>query len=443
MIKSSRAWGLALATATFASAGSARAATWAPLAYGGSDTMTVYKPTTAPASPAIVVALHTCGGSMQMAQGWFQSLSDKYGFLIIAGKSTGGCWDAALGRSGERATIVQAVDYVIQNYNADKSRVFAAGASSGACMTQSLLASYPDVFAAGSSLAAVPAGAWTGGGNYGWSVPAGTTAQQWGDKVRMADPGFTGMRPRIQLWQGQGDTNLTYAVTYPAEVAQWTNVFGVTMADATSTSVKPSGATDTWQRTSYKDSAGVVVVEANSGPANVPHDLTPRGLWPDVIRFFGLDGSAPAVTGAGGVTGTGGAGATGGAIGSGGRTSDAGAGGSGGAAGAAGAGGSGGTVGTGGTGTGGAPSTGGMNGTGGDATSGGSGGASGGSTGGASGGNDQRTGAGSGCAVGGSGRGSTAVVALLTAALAFFRRRSRPAGRAARRPSPCGSPPTS
>jgi poly(hydroxyalkanoate) depolymerase family esterase len=263
--------------------------------------MSVYVPSTASRSSAIVVALHTCGGSMQQAQGWFQTLADKYGFLIIAGQSAGGCWDAAVGRNGERATIVQAVNYVLQNYPSDKTRVFSAGASSGACMTQALLASYPEIFAAGSSLAAVPAGAWTGGGNYGWSAPSSMTAQQWGDKVRQADPGFTGDRPRIQLWQGQGDTNLTYSVAYPAEIAQWTNVFAVTSADATMSSIKPSGATDTWQRTSYKDSSGIVVLEANSGPTNVPHDLTPRGLWSDVVRFFGLDGSTPPVTRDGGM----------------------------------------------------------------------------------------------------------------------------------------------
>lgn len=298
---------LVLLSAVLPPASRSFAATWQALDYGGSDTMSVYKPSTATSSPALIVALHTCGGSMAMAQGWFQSLADKYGFLIIAGKSAGGCWDAGLGRSGERATIVQAVSYAIQSFNVDKSRVFAAGASSGACMTQALLASYPDVFAAGSSLAAVPAGAWTGGGNYGWSTPSSTTAQQWGDKVRQADPGFAGSRPRIQLWQGQGDTNLTYAVNFPAEVGQWTNVLGVTDADATKTSIKPAGATDTWDRTSYKNSAGVLVVEANVGPSNVPHDLTPRGLWPDVVRFFGLDGSAPATPSDGGGLGTGGA----------------------------------------------------------------------------------------------------------------------------------------
>jgi acetylxylan esterase len=297
----------------------ARAGKWTPLDYGGSNTMSVFEPTSPTASPAIIVALHFCGGSMTNAQGWFQSLADKYGFLIIAGKSSGGCWDAAVGRSGERAVIVQAVNHVIDNYDADNTRVFAAGASSGACMSQSLLASYPEVFAGGASLAGVPAGAWTGGGEYGWSAPASTTAQQWGDKVRQANPEFTGRRPRLQLWQGMGDTILTYASAYPAQVEQWSNVFGVTDANAIKTSVKPTGAQDTWDRTTYEDASGTIVLEANSGAANIPHDLTPRGLWTDVVRFFGLDGTggggggggaSGAGAGAGGGSGTGGSGSS-------------------------------------------------------------------------------------------------------------------------------------
>ncbi len=117
------------------------------------------------------------------------------------------------------------IDYAITTYNADTTRVYAAGLSSGACMTQALLADYPDRFTAGSSFAGTPAGAWTGGNDYAWSAPASTTAQQWGDMVRNADPGFTGPRPHIQFWQGQGDTTLTYSQTYPAELAQWAQRF--------------------------------------------------------------------------------------------------------------------------------------------------------------------------------------------------------------------------
>lgn len=290
------------------------------VSYGASTVMDLYVPTKLAASPPIVVALHYCGGNSGSAHPWFKQYADQYGFVIIAPSAGGNCFDATPQRSGERDNIVKMVQYVVTQNSADTKRVFAAGASSGACMTQALLAAYPDVFAAGSSLAGVPAGAWTGGNAYGWSTPAGTTAAQWGDKVRNADPGFSGTRPRIQLWQGQGDTTLTYSQNYPAEVAQWTNVAGLTDADGTKSSVKPPGAQDTWDRTSYKNSSGVVVVEANSGPSNVPHDLTGRGLWADVVRFFGLDSTS----GTGGTGGMGGAGNSGGAA-NGGAVSSAGA----------------------------------------------------------------------------------------------------------------------
>ena len=308
----SRVAGLAAIVLGMLVSAPARAASWKTnVNYGATTPMDLYVPDGVGASPAVVVSLHYCGGTAANAHGWFQSYADTNKFLIIAPKSAGSCFDAGLGRTGERANIVKMVQYVVTMNNADPKKVFAAGPSSGACMTHALLASYPDVFAGGSSLAGVPAGAWTGGGAYGWSAPASTTAQQWGDKVRNADPGFAGGRPRIQFWQGMGDTNLTYSQTYPAQLAQWTNVFGVTDANATKESIKPAGASNTWARTSYKDCSGLVVVEANSGPSNVVHDLTPEGLWGDVVRFFGLAQGGTVVGGPCGGTGGAGGGAGG------------------------------------------------------------------------------------------------------------------------------------
>ena len=64
------------------------------------------------------------------------------------------------------------VRYVQQRYTTDTSRVFVTGVSSGAMMTQVLLATYPDVFAAGSAFAGVPATCFST-----TSPPPGTTSQ--------------------------------------------------------------------------------------------------------------------------------------------------------------------------------------------------------------------------------------------------------------------------
>lgn len=328
--------GAALVWATPASA-----ATWQNrVSYGGSTVMDLYVPDKVDASPGVVVSLHYCGGNSGNAHGWFQALADQHGFIIIAPSAGGNCFDASPTRSGERDAISKMVAYVIDQKQADETRVFAAGASSGACMTQALLAAYPEVFAAGAVLAGVPAGAWTGGNTYAWSTPDSRTAAEWGDIVRKAGPmGFAGPWPRVQLWHGTADSNLTYSQNFPSEVEQWTNVHGVTDANATKSSFK--GSQDTWERSSYENGSGALVLETNVAQG-APHDLSGRGLWADVVRFFGLDQDAPPA-GGGGTGGTGGTGGGGTATGGSGGASSAGTssggngGGSGGSPGSAGA----------------------------------------------------------------------------------------------------------
>lgn len=399
--------------------------------YGGSTTMDLYVPANVDASPGIVVSLHYCGGTSANARSWFQASADKYGFTIIAPSAGGNCFDATPARSGERDAIVKMVKYVITQNHADASRVFAAGASSGACMTNALLAAYPDVFAGGSVLAGVPAGAWTSGNNYGWTTPANRTAQDWGDLVRKADEGFNGARPRVQLWHGTGDTTLTYDPNFPAEVAQWTNVLGVTDANATKTTFQ--GGQDMWARTSYKDSGGKVVLETNVAQ-NAPHDLSGRGLWTDVVRFFGLDMDAPAGGGgAGGSASTGGGGASSGGASSGGGSASGGSA-NGGVGGLPSSGGSAGAVGVAGSGTGGgagSPSN-----TAGSSTSGGPANGGGNSVAGASAGTSGASASGpaptssddGGCALSGAGSSQasgSALAGLLGAGLGALRRRRR------------------
>ncbi|WP_437747598.1 PHB depolymerase family esterase [Sorangium sp. So ce1504] len=278
--------------------------------YGGNTPMDLYVPDKVDASPGVVVSLHYCSGNAGNAHGWFQGLADQHGFLIITPQAGGNCFDATPARSGEREAITKMVQYAITQHHADPTRVFAAGASSGACMTNALLAAYPDVFAGGSVLAGVPAGAWTGGNAYGWTTPANRTAAQWGDIVRKASPNFTGARPRVQLWHGTADTTLNYEPNFAAEVSQWSDVLGLSHSDSKTSTFK--GSPDTWNRASFTNAAGTPVLESNYAQG-APHDLSGRGLWADAVRFFGLDMDAPSTgEGAGGADGTGGSDASGG-----------------------------------------------------------------------------------------------------------------------------------
>ena len=261
--------------------------------------MHLYVPDRLPARPAVLVAVHYCTGTGPAFYSGtqFASLADRYGYIVIYPSATrsGQCFDVysqqALRRDGgsDPVSIISMVRYVQQRYNTDPGRVFATGVSSGAMMTNVLLALYPDVFAAGAAFAGVPftCFATTGGSTWNSECANGTvikTAQQWGDAVRNAYPGYTGPRPRMQLWHGTSDETLHYP-NFGEEIKQWTNVHGLSQTP-TYTDTPQSGST----RTRYGGSGPMAPVEAIS-LQGVSHNLPVNAA--EAIRFFGLDSSTP------------------------------------------------------------------------------------------------------------------------------------------------------
>ena len=298
---------LSLGAAALLAAATARAAAWQlDVDYGGTLTMDLYVPDAPVSKPPVVVLLHYCGGNASDTHAWMLDDANMHGFVMVAPSSNGSCFDASAARAGDRGDVVAMVSYALNAASGDPKRVFAVGLSTGACMVQALLASYPDVFAAGSSLAGCPAGSWTGGASYGVTVPGSRSAQQWGDLVRNADPGYSGAMPRIQLWHGKNDTVFSYTTVFSASVAQWTNVFGLAVDSGAEETLQPPGAAHSWNRTTYKDGSDQVVVEAN-GNDSATNDLRTETLFGDVVRFFELDKAVePGTGGTGGMGGTGG-----------------------------------------------------------------------------------------------------------------------------------------
>ncbi len=200
------------------------------------------------------------------------------------------------------------VTYAEQRYSGDPNRVYATGSSSGGMMTNEMLALYPDVFKAGAAFMGVPFDCFANAADYppGASKCTGgtmdRTPQQWGDAVRQAYPGYTGPRPRMQLWHGTADTLVPYSLLQE-EIEQWTNIFGLSQTP-TSTDTPQSG----WNRRRYADSSGTVQVEAYS-IQGAGHTLPAAGMAAYAIAFFGLNGSTtppppPPPSGACGVTAT-------------------------------------------------------------------------------------------------------------------------------------------
>ncbi|NUT97430.1 MAG: PHB depolymerase family esterase [Saccharothrix sp.] len=261
--------------------------------------MHLYVPDRVQAKPPVLLAVHYCTGSgPAMYSGTeFARLADQYGFIVIYPSATrsGNCFDVsspqALRRDGgsDPVGLVSMVRYVLQRHNGDAGRVFVTGISSGAMTTNVMLANYPDVFQGGAAFAGVPDGCFATTDGSGWNSACanGTvlkTPQQWGDIARSAYPGYTGPRPRMQLWHGTNDETLRYP-NFGEEIDQWTNVHGVSTTP-TSTDYPQSG----WTRTRY--GSGVEAISLQG----VSHNVMSSGMALRAIQFFGLDTSGPTTT---------------------------------------------------------------------------------------------------------------------------------------------------
>ncbi|MFI7071079.1 extracellular catalytic domain type 1 short-chain-length polyhydroxyalkanoate depolymerase [Micromonospora sediminicola] len=261
--------------------------------------MYLYVPNTVAARPGLLVVNHYCTGSgPAMYSGTqFAALADRYGYVVVYPSVTRSskCFDVsspqALRRDGgsDPVGIKSMVDYVRQRYPVDPERIFTTGTSSGAMMTNVLLGVYPDVFRAGAAFAGVPFGcfATTNGSEWNSECANGQvlkTPQQWGDLVRNAYPGYSGPRPRMQLWHGTNDETLRYP-NFGEEIDQWTNVNGLSQTPAYTDSPQPG-----WTRTRYGGTGGTATVEAIS-MQGVSHNLPVDAA--QAVRFFGLDSSTP------------------------------------------------------------------------------------------------------------------------------------------------------
>ncbi|KAL7619847.1 hypothetical protein AAE478_010392 [Parahypoxylon ruwenzoriense] len=206
--------------------------------------MSVYLPSKLAENPAIILALHYCGGS---GQAYYQTASyDRYadakGFIVVYPTTSrdNHCWDVASKASltnnggGDSTGLVNMVKYLIEKYNADPAQVYATGASSGCMMTNVLLAVYPDVFAAGSCYSGVAAGCLAGspGSSPQTADPKCAsgqnvqTGEQWAAQVKEMYPGFTGPYPRMQTFHGEADTFVDYG-NLAEQLKEWSALLGV------------------------------------------------------------------------------------------------------------------------------------------------------------------------------------------------------------------------
>lgn len=283
--------------------------------------MLAYAPPGLPRGAPLVVTLHGC---QQTATGYAEgagwlTLAERLGFAVVAPEQVSAnnpqlCFnwfepgDTRRGE-GEAASIRAMVAHAAPLFGADPERIFVTGLSAGGAMTAAMLATYPDVFAAGAVVAGLPYGAAANVQEAFAAMFQGRSRapREWGDLVRGASR-HPGPWPRVSIWHGEADTTVRPGAA--EELArQWSDVHGLASAPVvTSTS---SGR----PYFSWRSDTGTPVVEmhllsglghgtplSTGGPEGVgeagPY-LIEAGVSSslEIARFWGL--AEPAQEGAG------------------------------------------------------------------------------------------------------------------------------------------------
>lgn len=238
----------------------------------GALRMFSYVPADLPSGAPLVVVLHGC---TQTAEGYVRgagwaTAADRYGFAVLAPEQTAEngsnrCfrwWEPEHVRrgSGEAASVRAMIEHMITTHRLDRSRVFVTGLSAGGAMTAAMLATYPEVFAAGAIIAGLPFG---GAANLSQALGSmhhvsPRPAREWGDLVRAASP-HRGPWPAVSVWHGAADHTVIPA-NASETVKQWTDLHGLTPADGRT---EGSGA---HAPLVWRDASGRAVVESRTLP---------------------------------------------------------------------------------------------------------------------------------------------------------------------------------
>ena len=191
------------------------------------------------AKSALVVVLHgssQTAASYDLGAGW-STLADRYGFALLLPQqqfsnnpNNSFNWfladDIERGK-GEALSICQMIETMLITHRIDRRRVFITGLSAGGAMACVMLATYPELFAAGAIIAGLP---FATAANLSEALESmvrvrARSSPQWGDLVRAASR-HRGPWPRVSVWHGGADT-----VVRPDNAdqiaRQWINVHGL------------------------------------------------------------------------------------------------------------------------------------------------------------------------------------------------------------------------
>ena len=234
----------------------------------GALRMFSFVPEHLPRGRGLVVVLHGCGqtaAGYDLGAGW-STLAKRYGFALLmpeqqASNNAHTCFnwfnsdDIARDR-GEACSIRQMIARMVGDRGIDPQRIYVTGLSAGGAMTSVMLATYPEVFAAGAVIAGLPYGVASNVREAlnGMMQSSKRPADELGDLVRNATR-HRGPWPKMSVWHGSADR-----VVNPSNanevVRQWLDVHGLPLAPMSTAEV------DGYPREVWWNQDGETVVES-------------------------------------------------------------------------------------------------------------------------------------------------------------------------------------
>jgi poly(hydroxyalkanoate) depolymerase family esterase len=178
---------------------------------------------------------------------------------------------------GEACSIRQMIARVAADHKIDSSRIYVTGLSAGGAMTSVMLATYPEVFAGGATIAGLPYGIASNvrealsGMMQSPSRPAG----ELGDLVRNASK-HKGPWPKLSVWHGSADRTVNPG-NADEIVKQWLDVHGLPPAPMSASDI------DGYPREVWWNSDGETVVESYT-ITDMAHG-TPLGIADNDERY--------------------------------------------------------------------------------------------------------------------------------------------------------------
>ncbi|BAC46164.1 poly(3-hydroxyalkanoate) depolymerase [Bradyrhizobium diazoefficiens USDA 110] len=243
---------------------------------------------------ALVVVLHGCGqtaAAYDLGAGW-STLARHYGFALLMPEqqrvnngNTCFNWfnpEDTARDSGEARSIREMIAHMVKTHRIDPRRVFITGLSAGGGMTSVMLATYPEVFAAGAVIAGLPYGIASNLREAldGMFHSPARPARELGDLVRNASD-YRGPWPKMSVWHGSADRTVNPGNANEI-VKQWLDLHDLPDVPMAETNV------DGYPRQAWWNKDGETLVESYA-ITDMAHG-TPLGLA-DNDQRYGVEGA--------------------------------------------------------------------------------------------------------------------------------------------------------